>query len=72
MGHTVPVSTPGIVLAIITLAFEYWYYKFKKPQSRVSSATQKIIVSINRNKRETERVRIITIALREAAKRVFF
>jgi len=33
----------GIVLAIITLAFEYWYYKIKKPQSRVSSATQKIM-----------------------------
>ena len=27
----------GIGLAIITLVGEYWYYKFKKPASRVSS-----------------------------------
>merc|ERR1719187_1975995 len=28
----------GIGLAIITLGFEYWYYKFKAPQSRIGSA----------------------------------
>jgi len=28
----------GIGLAVITLAFEHWYYKYKKPQSRVGSA----------------------------------
>jgi len=33
----------GIALAIITLAFEYWYYKFKKPMSRIGSAEQKIV-----------------------------
>jgi hypothetical protein len=27
----------GIALAIITLVFEYWYYKYKKPMSRIST-----------------------------------
>ena len=29
----------GIGLAIFTLIFEFWYYKYKKPMSQISSAT---------------------------------
>ena len=28
----------GIILAIITLLVEYWYFKYKKPLSKVNSA----------------------------------
>ena len=34
----------GIGLAIITLVVEYWYYKYKKPQSRVDSGSKKFQV----------------------------
>jgi len=34
----------GIGLAIITLIFEYWYYKHKKPASRVDSGGKKLQV----------------------------
>merc|ERR1719422_603704 len=34
----------GIGLAIITLIFEYWYYKHKKPASRVDSGSKKLQV----------------------------
>ena len=32
----------GIALAVITLIVEYWYYKFKKPQSRISTGSDKV------------------------------
>ena len=34
----------GIGLAIITLGFEYWYYKYKKPSMRVDSGEKKFQV----------------------------
>ena len=34
----------GIGLAIVTLVIEYWYYKYKKPNSRVDSANKKLQV----------------------------
>ena len=34
----------GIGLAILTLIFEYWYYKHKKPASRVDSSSKKLQV----------------------------
>ena len=34
----------GIGLAIITLVIEYWYYKYKKPASRVDSSNKKFQV----------------------------
>ena len=32
----------GIALAIITLIVEYWYYKYKKPDSRISTGSDKV------------------------------
>ena len=34
----------GIGLAIITLIIEYWYYKYKKPATRVDSGSKKMQV----------------------------
>lgn len=31
----------GIALAIVTLIIEYWYYKYKKPNSRISTGSDK-------------------------------
>ena len=41
MGGIFIVIAAGIFLAIITLGFEYWYYKRKTP-SRVQSAVVKV------------------------------
>ena len=30
----------GIALAVITLIVEYWYYKYKKPESRISTGSE--------------------------------
>lgn len=31
----------GIALAVVTLIVEYWYYKYKKPSSRISTGSDK-------------------------------
>ena len=41
MGGIFIVLAAGIVLAVISLGFEYWYYKRKTP-SRVQSAVVKV------------------------------
>ena len=41
MGGVFIVTSIGIFLAVISLGFEYWYYKNKTP-SRVQSAVVKV------------------------------
>ena len=42
MGGIFIVLSAGIFLAVISLGFEYWYYKRKTPPSRVQSAVVKV------------------------------
>ena len=41
MGGIFIVLSAGIILAVISLGFEYWYYKRKTP-SRVQSAVVRV------------------------------
>ena len=44
LGGVFIVIFVGIGLAIVTLVIEYWYYKHKKPNSRVDSSSKKMEV----------------------------